>query len=262
MRYDPTAVLQSLDDHKIVLIPFALAFVLNYVWFIDAMRVARREQRYSMPIAATYVFMAHDLAYVAHFSTWFGDGGHWFSKLFWFGMAVSFAMELILLAQTIRYGHAEHAPQWSRPRWTGAVLAGGLATMALWWVVRGTFDDPLFLVSLGLVTAAYPPMGMALLVHRRGAGGQTPLMWASFTALTLLWYPAAAIAFGEAFRSAVWLGMGALTTAWAALNTWLVVTASAGTGSRHPRSARPGAAKGRRTHRTARGSGRRAVPAG
>ena len=32
MRYDPTAVLRSLDDHKAVLIPFALAFLLNYVW--------------------------------------------------------------------------------------------------------------------------------------------------------------------------------------------------------------------------------------
>ena len=39
------------------------------VWFIDAMRVARREQRYSMPIAATFVFMAHDSAYVGHFSS-------------------------------------------------------------------------------------------------------------------------------------------------------------------------------------------------
>jgi len=227
VRYDPTSVLQSIDDHKIILIPCALAFVLNYVWFIDAMRVARREQRYSMPIAATFVFMAHDTAYVAHFSTWFGDGGHWFSKLFWVGMVLSFLMELILLDQTIRYGHAEHAPHWSRRLWTGAVLAGCLATMVLWWVVRGTFDDPLFLVSLGLVTAAYPPMGLALLLHRRGAAGQTTLMWGSFTALTLLWYPAAAIGFGEPFRSTVWLGMGALTTAWAALNTWLVATATA-----------------------------------
>jgi hypothetical protein len=227
MRYDPTAVLQTLDDRTIVLIPFALAFVLNYVWFIDGMRVARREQRYSMPIAATFAFMAHDAAYVAHFSTWFGDGGHWFSKLFWVGMVLSFAMELILLAQTIRYGHAEHAPQWSRPVWTGAVLAGLAATMTLWWIVRGTFDDPLFLVSLGLITAAYPPMGMALLAHRRGPAGQTTLMWASFTALCVCWYPGAAYGFGPAFQSTVWLGMGALTTAWAGLNTWLVASATA-----------------------------------
>src|SRR5205085_9589828 len=68
LRYDPATVLRSLDNHKTVLIPFAVAFVLNYVWFIDAMRVARREQRYSMPIAATFVFMAHDSAYVGHYS--------------------------------------------------------------------------------------------------------------------------------------------------------------------------------------------------
>jgi hypothetical protein len=222
MRYDPTTVLRSIDDHKAVLVPCALAFVMNYVWFIDAMRVARRERRYSMPIGATYVFMAHDLAYVAHFSTWFGDGGHWFSKLFWVGMVLSFLMELILLDQTIRYGHAEHAPGWSRPLWTGAVVAGALATMSIWWVVRGTFDDPLFLMSLGLVTAAYPPLGMALLLHRRGPAGQTTLMWGSFTVLTLLWYPAAAYGFGPQFRSVPWLGLGALTAAWAGLNTWLV----------------------------------------
>src|SRR5437763_5872683 len=183
MHYDPTAVLDSIDHHKIILVPCALAFVLNYVWFVEAMRVARRERRYSMPIAATYVFMAHDVAYVAHYPTWFGSGGHWFSKLFWAGMALSVVMELILLAQTIRYGQAEHAPQWSREVWTGAVLLGLAGTMTLWWLVRGPFEDPLFLMSLGLVTAAYPPMGLGLLLHRRGAAGQTVLMWASFTLL-------------------------------------------------------------------------------
>lgn len=226
MRYDPAAVLQSLDDHKVVLLPFAVAFVMNYVWFIDGMRVAQRQGRYSMPIGATYVFMAHDIAYVSHFSTWFGRGGHWFSKLFWVGMVFSIAMELILLRQTIRFGHAEHAPQWSYPVWAGAVLAGLVGTMAVWWVARGTFDDPLFLVSLGLVTAAYPPLGTALLMHRRGAAGQTALMWGSFTVLCLLWYPAAAVGFGPQFRSAPWLGLGALTTTWAAVNTWLVARAT------------------------------------
>ena len=114
MHYDPAAVLRSIDDHKVaLLVPCAIAFVLNYVWFIDGMRVARRERLYSMPIAATYAFMAHDLAYVGHFSTWFGAGGHWFTQLFWVGMTLSFLMELVLLWQTIEYGRAEHAPQLS-----------------------------------------------------------------------------------------------------------------------------------------------------
>src|SRR5947199_8588784 len=108
MRYDTTAVLRSLDHHQIVLVPFALAFLLNYVWLIDAMRVARREQRYSMPMAATFVFMAHDAAYVAHFSTWFGARRHWFSQLFWVGLRLSFGMELILLPPPLRYRHADH----------------------------------------------------------------------------------------------------------------------------------------------------------
>jgi hypothetical protein len=222
MHYDPTAVFRSIDQHKLALVPMALAFVLNYVWFIDGMRIARRERRYSMPIAATYVFMAHDIAYVAHFSRWFGAGGHWFSELFWFGMVLSIVMELLLLAQTIEYGHAEHGPGWSRAMWSGAVLAGLAATMTIWWVVVGTFDDHLFLMSLALVTAAYPPMGMALILHRRGAAGQTVVMWGAFTALTLFWYPAGAYGFGEQFRSWPWLGLGALTAAWGALNTWLV----------------------------------------
>jgi hypothetical protein len=80
-------------------------------------------------------------------------------------------------------------------------------------------------MSLALVTAAYPPMGMALILHRRGAPGQTVVMWGAFTALTLFWYPAAAYGFGEQFRSWPWLGLGALTAAWGALNTWLVARA-------------------------------------
>jgi len=227
MHYDPTAVLDSIDHHKIILVPCALAFVMNYVWFIEAMRVAFRQRRYSMPIAATYVFIAHDTAYVAHYSTWFGAGGHWFSKLFWAGMVMSIVMEVILLAQTINYGHAEHAPQWSGRLWTAAVLLGLAGTMPLWWLVRGTFTDPLFLMSLGLVTAAYPPMGTALLLSRRGAAGQSVLMWLSFTALALLWFPATAYGFGPQFRAWPWLGLGALTTVWAAVNTVLVAKSPA-----------------------------------
>jgi hypothetical protein len=64
-------------------------------------------------------------------------------------------------------------------------------------------------------------------LHRQGAAGQTVVMWGAFTVLTLLWYPAAAIGFGEPFHSTVWLGLGALTAAWAALNTWLVARSAA-----------------------------------
>ena len=228
VHYDPAEVLRSIDDHKVaLLVPCAVAFVLNYVWFIDGMRVARRERCYSMPIAATYAFMAHDLAYVGHFSTWFGDGGHWFSKLFWVGMLLSFGMELILLWQTIEYGHSEHAPQWSRGLWTAAVLAGAAGTITLWWILKGTLADPLFLMSLGLITAAYPPMGMALLLHRRSRAGQTVLMWAAYTGLTMFWFPATTFGFGDQFRSWPWVGLWVLSTGWGALNTWLVARAPA-----------------------------------
>jgi hypothetical protein len=228
VHYDPAEVLRSIDDHKVaLLVPCAIAFVLNYVWFIDGMRVARRERRYSMPIAATYAFMAHDLAYVGHFSTWFGDGGHWFSKLFWVGMLLSFGMEIILLWQTIEYGWAEHAPQWSRTLWAGTVLAGAGATVTLWWILKGTLSDPLFLMSLGLITAAYPPMGMALLLHRRSRAGQSVLMWAAYTGLTMFWFPATIFGFGDQFRSAPWIGLWVLSTGWGALNTWLVFRAPA-----------------------------------
>jgi len=228
VHYDPAAVLRSIDDHKVaLLVPCAMAFVLNYVWFIDGMRVARRERRYSMPIAATYAFMAHDLAYVGHFSTWFGAGGHWFSRLFWVGMLLSFLMELVLLWQTIEYGRAEHAPQLSEAVWTGAVLAGLGGTMAIWWVLRGTLADPLFLLSLGLITAAYPPLGTALLLHRRSRAGQTVLMWAAFTGLTLFWFPATTLGFGRQFRTWPWIGLGLLTITWGAVNTWLVARAPA-----------------------------------
>jgi hypothetical protein len=228
VHYDPAEVLRSIDQHRVaLLVPCAIAFVLNYVWFVDAMRVARRERRYSMPIAATYAFMAHDLAYVGHFSTWFGDGGHWFSKLFWVGMSLSFGMELVLLWQTIEYGWAEHAPHWSRSRWTGAVLAGAAGTITLWWILKGALADPLFLMSLGLITAAYPPMGTALLLHRRSRAGQTVLMWAAYTGLTMFWFPATTFGFGHQFRSGPWIGLWVLSTGWGAVNTWLVARAPA-----------------------------------
>ena len=99
--------------------------------------------------------------------------------------------------------------------------------MVIWWVLRGTLADPLFLMSLGLITAAYPPLGTALLVHRRSRAGQTVLMWAAFTGLTLFWFPATTLGFGAQFRSWPWIGLGLLTITWGALNTWLVARAPA-----------------------------------
>jgi hypothetical protein len=82
-------------------------------------------------------------------------------------------------------------------------------------------------MSLGLITAAYPPLGTALLLHRRSRAGQTVLMWAAFTGLTLFWFPATTFGFGSQFRSWPWVGLGLLTITWGAVNTWLVAKAPA-----------------------------------
>ncbi|MDT7640962.1 MAG: hypothetical protein QOC83_5250, partial [Pseudonocardiales bacterium] len=82
--YSAQDLLASIDQHKWpVLIVCAFAMIGNYIFFIEAFRVARRDKIVTIPIFCTMFWFAHDLSFVYRFDDWFNKIDHWYVKLFW-----------------------------------------------------------------------------------------------------------------------------------------------------------------------------------
>lgn len=226
--YDPHAMLQTIDANRVpILLLCSLAMVANYVWFAEAIRVARRDRSYSMPLAATYFFLVHDASFVALYSKWFNEYAHWYCELFWVALVVTTLMEIIFLSQTLQYGRAELFPTLSPFAFTGVIFAGVTAVAVIWLLVKSALNDDLYILSFFFAISWYPPLGMALLMRRKTRQGQTPLMWASFTAMGLFSFLASWFFFGPALHSWLWLAFWAVTIGWSLVTTWMVYRAPA-----------------------------------
>jgi hypothetical protein len=132
-----------------------------------------------MALWATTVFIGHDGSYLLMFRTWFHVYDHWFPKLFWVGLIVTFSFEVTFFVQTIRYGRAEIAPRLSQPQWI-AYCAGALVTGVVFWAVAKTYlNDPLYLMTFLVTFGMCAPATIPLMI-RRGAriGVGSRQMWA------------------------------------------------------------------------------------
>jgi hypothetical protein len=226
--YDPHVTLDAIDAHKVAIVLLAGgALVCNYVWFVEAYRVARRDRAYSLPLFCTLFWFAHDGSYVYRYSDWFGTYSHWFPKLFWVGLVVTSGFEVVFVAQLLRYGRKELAPQVDQGTFTAAVVAAIVASALIWEVVKGSLADPLYLYSLGVAIVAYPPFGMALLIQRRSRQGQSVVMWLGFLGTAVGWFVASTLWFGPDFRTWRWLALGAVSIGWGIVTTVLVHRAPA-----------------------------------
>ncbi|MGH7960498.1 MAG: hypothetical protein ACRERD_01575 [Candidatus Binatia bacterium] len=226
--YDPHAMLQIIDANRVpILLLFSLAMMANYVWFADAIRVAKRDRSYAMPLAATYFFLVHDASFVAHYSKWFNEYGHWYCELFWVALVFTTLMEIVFLYQTLQYGRAELFPTLSQPLFTAIILAGVAAVAVFWLLVKSALSDDLYILSFFVAIAWYPPLGTALVLRRKSRQGQTPLMWTSFTAMGMFSFLASWFFFGPVFQSWLWLAFWAATLGWSLVTTWMVYRAPA-----------------------------------
>jgi hypothetical protein len=146
--YDPHAILARISEHPwpiVLLCGLALAF--NFAWYIEEIRVARRDRCYTMPPAVTLVYLAHDGSYLLLLSKWWGEYQHWFTQLFWVALSVTFAGEVVIFAQTLRYGRAELAPGLSQRTYVTLMLAALAATAGAWAGVKNALGDQLYLLS-------------------------------------------------------------------------------------------------------------------
>ena len=226
--YNPEAVLAAIDDHKWKIFVLAcVSIVSNYIWFVEALRVARRDRCYSIPLFCIMFWFAHDASYLYRFSDWFHGNEHWYPKLFWVAIVVTNACEIAFIAQVIRYARKELAPGLAKRTFTVALAAAIVGSVLLWEVVKGSLGDPLYIVSFGLCVAAYPPFGIALVIRRGSRQGQSVLMWVAFVVTGVAWFIASTVWFTPEFREWRWIALGIVSTLWAVAATLVVSRAPA-----------------------------------
>lgn len=220
--YDTSQTLALIDQHRWPLLAVCgVAIVANWVWFIEAYRVARRERAYSIPLFCTFFWLAHDSSVVYRFDTWFSEIDHWFPKLWWAALVLTVLFELAFVAQDLRLARPELLPGTTRAQFSLFMLAGIVGGFLVWETVKSILADELYLVAFGLTIVSYPLLAVPLLLRRRSALGQTPLMWGAFTVVCVCYFTASASWFGEAFRDWKWITLGVLGAAAGATMTFV-----------------------------------------
>lgn len=214
--YDPHATLAAITDNAVpVVLIGGVSIVAMWVFFIEAARMSRRDRVAPMALWMTALWWPHDGNYLLRFNDWFDTYDHWFMQLFWFAIIVTFVSETIYVAQTIRYGRDELSPGqsqgWHTVRVLGAVTAGVIS----WSLLKGSLDDPLFLLSFMGTLLWGLPSSMALLTRRRSAVGQSLLEWQAYCVMTFC-YSIASIGFFEDdfFHSWQYVGICAAACIW------------------------------------------------
>lgn len=212
--YDPQLLLQQIDANRAqVLLLFGIDSVFQIAWLVAAVRVARRDRAYSIPLFCTYFWFAHDFGCVIRYAEWFEVYDHWYMKFFWGVLLAANVLECVFLWQAWRYGRGELLPHWSGRAFALLVLAG----LVLMLVTNEFFlyafpSDPLLQLDSTLTMLAYPAFGAALLIRRGGTRGQTPFMWWNFTAMTALFHLTTWLFYGDAFRGWQYVAAAASAT--------------------------------------------------
>jgi hypothetical protein len=191
---------QNHNEWKIIAV-CTVAMMFNYGWFFAALRVARRDRRYSVPVFCTMFWLVGDSSFLWHFHTWFNTYKNWYTELFWVALIFTCLFEVAFTIQLIQYGRDELAPGWTQRQFAALVL-GGVGVAIVWWsLVRHVLNDPLWIIYFDFANFVGPFFGAALVLRRKTRAGQTPMIWWCYAAMSACWYIAQGFWFGPSFQS-------------------------------------------------------------
>jgi hypothetical protein len=144
--YDPRVVLEN-TDHRFALILMCagIAGIGGYMQYLGAMRRGQRDQIFCIPLATNLWNMAHDTSFVGSYRTWFdGPYDFWLLKMFWVGLIVFSAFELVVISQIIRYSREDlFGAGCSVPRAIAIYAFLQTFVYGIFWWFRTITDDPL-----------------------------------------------------------------------------------------------------------------------
>lgn len=238
--YDSHAILDAIDHHTVpILVGFGLAMVLQNIGMITAVVMTRREGWISIPLPCSFLWFAHDFGVVARFNTWFNVYDHWFLKLFWLGLLSALIIEVIFFVQAVKVGRAEYLPNGTQRQWNALVIAGAVAFVVIWEYMKVVWDDPLYQAAPAITLFLLPLATTALLLRRRSAVSQSPLIYGCFAAMVILWWGVTAGYYGYGFASWQYLLTGAVAFLMLVGVTLAVARMRTCTGKRVPAAVAP-----------------------
>lgn len=224
MMYQAQEMLAAIDQNSVpILIGFGIAMVLQTIWLVDAILVARREKLYSIPLFCTFFWFAHDLGCAIRFDLWFNHYDHWFMKFFWLGLFSAVFMELIFLMQIIKYGRNELAPNMTSRAFTLLIAGTTVSGVIVWQYLKIVMNDPLYLASPSVTMFFYALFGAALYLRRGSSAGQSPLMWCSFTTFTLVWWGTTILYFPPGYSAWPHVAIGVISFAVGCVMSYLAL---------------------------------------
>ena len=164
-----------------------------------------------MPPICTLFWFAHDTSFVWRYDLWFDVYDHWYVKLFWILLVGTIALEMIYIAQAVKYGRREWAPQLSQPAFAAICALMVAISVVIWSVIKASLNDPLYVVAFGLTVVVYPAAVIPMMLRRGSSKGQSSVMWFGYMGLATGYFTATTLYFGDAFRSWPWVGLGLIS---------------------------------------------------
>jgi hypothetical protein len=221
--YDPQLILDAIDHHTVpILLGFGFAMVLQTIGMVTAVVMTYRQGWISIPLPCTYLWFAHDLGVVVRFGTWFNKIDHWFFKLFWIGLLSALLLECVFLAQAIRVGRKEYLPRGTQAQWTALLLAGQALFILCWEYQKTIWDDPLYQALASTTLYVIPLAVVPLVLRRRSAIAQSPVIYGCFAGMIPLWWGVTAGAYGQGFRTWQYLLSGIVAFMTLSALTWWI----------------------------------------
>jgi hypothetical protein len=206
--YDAHLVLSRISHHvALVLVLGGVALICNYVFFWEAARLAARDRCVPFLMIAVGLWFAHDATYLLDAGRWFGHYHHWFPRLFWFGLMVTFAFEVTYVVQIWRYGRDELAPRLTRSAYQLYVVGALAFSVVLWAITKQTLADPLFLMTFMLTAVWALVSNIALALRRGDRRGQSTRQWVAYTGMIASYGAVSVAVFGGRFTQAPWILM-------------------------------------------------------
>lgn len=220
--YDPDLALAAIDANRAaILLLMAGAVGFSFIYFLIAVKMAIAQKAYVVPFLGASLFFWHDLSFVLHYPVWVSRyGGHWWLSVWSAALIGTVALEAYLIGQFIRYGRSELMPEASKMQFTALTILATLGIGALWWLVKASMADPIYLVTFAITAVWSVPFHTGIMLRRKSRVGQSVAMEASVMVIFACVSGVLMIA-APFFRTPPYLVFFATFMIWPAVNIWL-----------------------------------------
>jgi hypothetical protein len=189
--YDPQVVIDNTDSRlPLILIVMAIAGIGGYMQYAGAIPRGQRDKTFCIPLATNLWNFAHDTTFVASYHSWFdGKYDFWVLKVFWVGLILFSLLELVVIAQIIRYAREDLFG-------VGCSVAKAIAIYSVLQVfVYGIFhwfqditNDPLEYYGLTTTVIMASAFNISMMRSRGSRRGMSEfILWGYFTLSAGFW---------------------------------------------------------------------------